>query len=667
MSEQVTLAGTEHKKIETVEEFRFDDLPPIQGFPELRWAGKRPFTSTRFYPAQIKERYGSPCKEWINKIFWGDNLQVMSHLLREHRGSIDLIYIDPPFDSKADYKKRISVRGKKASSDYSSFEEKQYTDLWVNDEYIQYMYARFILCRELLRKGGAFYVHCDYRQAHYLKIVLDSVFGPNSIRSEIIWKRTTARTEGVDYNHIHDTIFFYTKPGAPYTWNIQYTPYSEEYLKSNFKKDEGGRLFRESPITAPETRPGSSGAAWKGLDPSKIGKGRHWAIPKFLQKYLSKEAQEDTIKALDELEAIGRIRWAKDGNGRPNAIQYEDDLPGVELQSIWTEFSAISSNASESVDYPTQKPEALLERIVLSSTNPGDVVLDCFMGAGTTQAVAMRLGRRFIGADINLGAVETSVKRLNEVRANMSQGQLSLSGEIKPNYDGFEVLNVNNYDIFRNPVEAKIILRDALEIQALPNGSIYDGVKDDFMVKIMPVNRIATKSDLNDLITGMDFKQYKRRQEENPGKPVEKILLVCMGHEPDLAAALIQEANPYLIEVKVVDVLRDRDDIQFKRSAEAKIALQDGKLIVENFYPLNLMQKLSCQEEDVEDWRQLVDSIKIDWNYDGAVLEPALIDMPEGEALVSGVYDVPKDAGTVRIKITDLLSESLELTVSAEG
>ena len=157
--------------------FEFEQRPTIKGFPELRWTGKHPYRSTQYYPAQLRETYGSETDGWMNKIFWGDNLQVMSHLLKDFRGKIDLIYIDPPFDSKADYKKKIDIRGVgKAISDSSSFEEKQYGDIWTNDEYLQFMYERLLLIRELLTPNGSLYIHLDEKRSHYIKIVLDEVF-----------------------------------------------------------------------------------------------------------------------------------------------------------------------------------------------------------------------------------------------------------------------------------------------------------------------------------------------------------------------------------------------------------------------------------------------------------------------------------------------------------
>ena len=153
--------------------FEFEQRPTIKGFPELRWTGKRPYRSTQYYPAQLRETYGQEQNGWINKIFWGDNLQVMSHMLKDYRGKIDLIYIDPPFDSKADYKKKIDLKGiGKATSDSSSFEEKQYGDIWTNDEYLQFMYERFILLRELLSENGTIIVHLDYHKCHHIRFCL---------------------------------------------------------------------------------------------------------------------------------------------------------------------------------------------------------------------------------------------------------------------------------------------------------------------------------------------------------------------------------------------------------------------------------------------------------------------------------------------------------------
>ncbi|MEA5553279.1 site-specific DNA-methyltransferase [Anabaena cylindrica UHCC 0172] len=644
---ELNLNLTDTKKIDSIEDYEFE---PIKGYPMLRWQGKRPFTSTVYYPAQLKERHANEVDNWINKIFWGDNLQVMSHLLKEFRGKVKLVYIDPPFDSKADYKKKISLKGKQVNNDQTAFEEKQYTDIWNNDEYLQFMYERLILIRELLAEDGSIYVHCDSHKSHYLRIILDEIFGLDNFQNEIAWKRTTARSDQKTYNHIHDVILFYTKSLNNFIWNRLFTSYDKEKVAKQYRTEEiTGRLYQAITLIVPGIRNGSSGKPWRNIDPSI--QGNHWKYP---------------IEKLEKLDSEGYIYWPSKGNV-PRLKQYLDKMPGMPIQSIWDDI-LLSSNSSERLNYPTQKPEALLERIIQASSNPGDIVFDCFMGSGTTQAVAMKLGRRFIGADINLGAVQITTKRLlaiaSEINQENQQQKLEVTEEESlTKYTGIEVYNVNHYDVFRNPIEAKELLLEALEIQKLEQGSLFDGEKDGRMIKIMPVNRIATRTDLNELIAGFDYKAFEKRLKDAPNKPVEKITLICMGHEANLGDLLQKEVFPYKIDVEVVDILRDRQDIQFKRDSEAKITVNGKYLVIEKFYPMNLLQKLSMEQETVEDWRELVESIMIDWNYDGAILEPALIDIPEKNELVKGRYEIPADAGTIRVKITDLLSESLEVEV----
>ncbi len=227
--------------------------------------------------------------------------------------------------------------------------------------------------------------------------------------------------------------------------------------------------------------------------------------------------------------------------------------------------------------------------------------------------------------------------------------------------------NVNHYDVFRNPVQARELLLQALEIEPLESTDVFDGMKDGYKVKIMPVNRIATRADLNPLLNGINYRELDRQMERSPGSPAERIMLVCMGHEPDLAASLKMDiGSQYRVDVKVVDILRDRKDLTFKYDSEADIAVENGELIIHQFYPRNLLQKLSILDENVEDWRQLVETIAIDWNYNGDVLQPAVYDNPGKNELVQGHYPVPQDYGIIRVKITDLLSESLEMTPEVE-
>lgn len=570
--------------------FEFVQRPPIKGFPELRWTGKRPYRSTQYYPAQLRESYGEAQNGWINRIFWGDNLQVMSHLLKDFRGQIDLIYIDPPFDSKADYKKKIEVRGVgKAESDSTSFEEKQYGDIWTNDEYLQFMYERLFLMRELLSDKGSIFIHCDWHKNHHLRCLMDEVFGPSNFVNEIAWCYYGPGSPGMrQFNRKHDNILWYSK-----TYNV-----------------------------------------WK--------------------------FNADAIRIPHDEKTTGNFKQGLRGSG---FIAGDYNLADGKIPEDWWEMAIAGrypSDGVKRVGYPTEKPFKLLERIISATTDEGDLVADFFMGSGVTQMCAMRMGRRFIGADINLGAIQTTTKRLLAVAETLQSDQLSIEAQ-ETRYTGFEVYNVNNYDFFRNPIEARDILIAALEIQPFPQGNVWDGERDGRMVKIMPVNRIATKADLPELLANLPYKTYEKRREENPNQPVERITIVCMEHDPELKGALEQELHDYKVDIEIVDILRDKANLQLKREAEAEVVREGGKLTIRSFYPMNLMQKLSLERERVTEWRQLVDSIMIDWNYDGVVMQPTVMDIPGKNEMVQGIYDIPEDHGTIKVKITDLLSESLEV------
>lgn len=570
------------------------DRPVIKGYPELRWTGKRPYTSTQFFPAQLKETYGKADKNgWINKIFWGDNLQVMSHLLKEYRGRIKMIYIDPPFDSKADYKKKIQLKGKNVLGSISTFEEKQYGDIWTNDSYLQFMYERLILLHELLSDDGCILVHCDYRRVAQLRLILDEIFGQSTdinFRNEIIWSyRTGGVSKDFSMGRKHDDILLYSK--------------SDKFKVKTLKE----RQYLDKPF----------------MGSPKDSQGR-WYVDTILR---------DTLEGVINVVVDADKELIKEYNTR-----------------------AVLNLSAERVDYPTQKPEGLLELLMDVCTEKNDLVFDCFMGSGTTQAVALKSNRRFIGADINLGAVQTTSKRLLTILKNNE-------GLFEQEKTGFEVYNVNNYDFFRNPIEARDLLIEALNIQAFSASNVFDGELDGRNVKILPVNRIATKADLGELVANLPYKSYEQKQEESSNEIVDRITLVCMGHEPDLVGAFKEMVGKYNIDVELVDILLDKSNLEFKRDSTADVKLKGHTVEIRQFFPTNLMQKLSLQKENVDNWAQLVESVMIDYDYDGNVLKPQIIDIPEKNSLVKGKYDIPNNHGRIKVKITDLLSESLEVEV----
>lgn len=659
------------QKINSVENFKFE---PIKGYPMLNWKGKRPFTNTQYFPAQLKEQHGEEVNNWFNQIFWGDNLQVMSHLLKKFRGLVDLIYIDPPFDSKADYKMQIQLKGKSLSNNYNSFEEKQYTDIWTNDSYLQFFYERIILLRELLSENGSIYVHCDWHKSHQIRAILDEIFGNGGsdgkaagFKNEIIWQRADPHNDAKSkYGNIHDIIFFYTKSSLySYNWDDITVDLSDAAIKeySWMMLKNGEIIQKKDPLPDGARLLKLERATWKGSSPDKTFEWRGVKLKPGIQWFASYEEMEQML--------IDKTLFLPDypnGAQRCRVVFLDIRLDeGQVIQDIWQDVGRMKGGKGS---YPTQKPEQLLERIIKASTNPGDIVFDCFMGSGTTQLVAMNLGRRFLGADINMGAIQTTTKRLINAAKVIKQRQPKLkfntdvenTKAISVFYTGFQLYNVNNYDFFRNQVEAKDLLMKALEIQPLTANVVYDGEKDGRMVKIMPVNRIATRVDLNELITNFDYKTFEKRSNENPNKAVENLLLICMGHEPELAAAL-QEQLPYKIDVEVVDILRDKSNLELKRDSEAEIVIEGNKVLIREFYPMNLLQKLSIMKEKLENWKELAENVMIDFNYDGSIFEPSIVDIPEGDNLVKGIYEIPINAGKIHIKITDLLSETFETSL----
>ena len=587
------------------------EFEPIKGYPHLNWKGKQPYTSTQYFPAQSRECIGEEQDGWINRLYWGDNLQVMSHLLKEFRGKIDLIYIDPPFDSKSDYKRKIETRsGKTTASDFTTFEDKQYTDIWSNDEYLQFMFERLILMRELLSNKGSIYLHCDYHKSHHLRMIMDEVFGPDNHLNSLVWMYSTRSSIKSSWKRTHDDILFYKKSNMPiFNWSddMVLEPLSENTIKKYKYEDDigryrlSGRNIKGSPIRSA-----------KDVSPEYEITNPEWVVRDYLRE------------------------------GKSASDYFFIDIEN-QASSVRT-------------DYPTQKPEELLFKLISASSKPGEIVFDCFMGSGTTQAVAMKLGRRFIGADINLGAIQTTMKRLAKIK-NEIAADLPID---EKRYTSFKIFNVNNYEFFNNPVQAKDLLIEALSIEKFDSGSCYDGSKDGRMVKIMPINRIASKADISALTANLPYKEFEEIKNNNPHEPVLKIMLVCMGHEPDLKAELEKQLSNYKIDVEILDILRNEAVLELKREAEADVQRKGNKLIIKKFYPMNLMQKLSLEKTNVSDWKELVDSVMIDWNFDQVEMQPTVIDIPEKDCLVKGEYDIPKDAGRIKVKITDLISESYE-------
>ena len=359
----------------------------------------------------------------MNKLYFGDNLFVLRE--RVLPGSVELVYLDPPFNSQAKY----NVIYESAGDRRETAQRTVFRDAWSwGDEaelcltevsahggriaavvealthalrrsdmmaYVVMMAARLIEIHRVLKPTGSLYLHCDPAASHYLKIVLDAIFGPENFKNEVIWKRTSAHSSAKRYGPIHDVILYYTKSDQ-YQWTKLYQPYDDDYVDVFFDmQDADGKRWKRTDLTGAGTRNGETGLPWRGLDVT--AKGRHWAYPP---------------SHLDRLDAAGRVHWPEKADGMPRLKQYPEDLPGVPLQDIINDIRPLHNLSRERLGFPTQKPLALLRRLIQASSKPGDVVLDPFCGCGTTVHAAQILDRQWIGIDVSYYGIRLVQKRL---------------------------------------------------------------------------------------------------------------------------------------------------------------------------------------------------------------------------------------------------------------
>ncbi|HOU12660.1 MAG TPA: DNA methyltransferase [Anaerolineae bacterium] len=374
-----------------------------------------------------------------NTLFYGDNLPI----LREHIAdeSVDLIYLDPPFNSSRTYNVPFKDEsGKESEAQLTAFDdtwhwnaaaEQTYHDLATTGApqisamisalrqfigsnqmmaYLVMMAARLVELHRVLKPTGSLYLHCDPTASHYLKIVLDTIFGPLNYRNEITWKRTSSHNDARrKYADVSDVLYFYTKSDA-YTFNVQYAAYSEKYITDFYRHvDEKGRRYRLDNLRSPNPRPNLT-YDYKGYKPHPNG----WAV---------------SLEKMEKLDAEGRLYFPKKKDGRIQLKRFLDEMPGVPVSNVWDDIQPIGAQAAERLGYPTQKPVALLERIIAASSNPGDLVLDPFCGCGTTIAAAEKLGRRWIGIDITHLSITLQKYRLKDAFGLVEKKDYAVIGE----------------------------------------------------------------------------------------------------------------------------------------------------------------------------------------------------------------------------------------------
>jgi adenine-specific DNA-methyltransferase len=486
---------------------------------ELVWNGKTREVCTAILPFQSLEHIDEPRKEkcddqelgldtigrqvkgWTNKLIWGDNKLILSSLkagaLRrqiEDAGGLKLIYIDPPFDVGADFSMDIEIGGETFHKEPNLLEQIAYRDTWGRgaDSFIAMIYERLILMRDLMHNEGSIYVHCDWRVTALLRIVIDEIFGSKNLVNELIWRRANNKVSTRKASVIHDSIYWHGKTDR-YIYDPQFHEYRDEYLNDKYPHEEGGRRYQLQSMYG------------KGQgEPLRFG-DKVIAPPSGLHFRWNQERIDQAMKD-------GIIVFPRGGEGMPRFKDFLDTKNGIPLQTIWSDIPDVNSQATERLDYPTQKPEALLERIIKASSNEGDLVADFFCGSGTTAAVAEKLGRKWIVSDLGKFGIHTTRKRLIQV-----QRELKVAG--KP-FRAFEVLNLGRYErqaylniggrlagkkkeqaLARKEKEFRDLILKAYRAEALPEAGFFHGKNSGRLVVVGPINLPVGRLFIEEVIT----------------------------------------------------------------------------------------------------------------------------------------------------------------------
>lgn len=494
------------------------------------------------YEVESLEKRGA--NEKHNLMMHGECLSTCAYL-KEQGIEVDLVYIDPPFASGADYAKKIYIRRnplvqkamKEAEQNLDNekmkeFEEKMYGDIWDKERYLNWMYENLMAIKSVMSEDASIYVHLDYHIGHYVKILMDEIFGEENFRNEIVWKRSTTHADAGFYGNNFDTIFFYTK-GQGYIFNTVFQDYDESYLARFTHVDPDGRKWDSGNLTAKGLQGGGYEYEYKGVRSL-------WRCPKETMERLDKE---------------GRLHFTSKGGIRSKV--YLDELSGMPSQALWTDLNAVNSQAEERVDYATQKPEALLERIIKASSNEGMLVADFFGGSGVTAAVAHKLNRRFIHGDVNINSLQTARDRLVNAGAEF---------EIKEVKDGVR--------LFRNPVQTMDKLRDnlipGLTANAKLDSQYWAGSIMDSKYGMMPVylpnlldgsKRVLDKSEMMNII----HKALPDLPDE-----VKRVIIYYVDVEEinELRQFIEAENQQTLIEFELRDLKQVLDEVIMEDEAE---------------------------------------------------------------------------------------------------
>lgn len=522
------------------------------------------------YEMELKEQIGQNPN---NLVIRGECLSACAYL-RDKGIFVDLIYVDPPFASGADYAKKVYIRRNpkvaaaiaQAESELDieelkAFEVKMYGDVWDKERYLNWMYENLMAMKSIMSDEASIYVHLDYHIGHYVKILMDEIFGEDNFRNEIIWKRSTAHNDSTGFANLHDCIFYYTKSSELY-FDIPFVPYSQEYIDRYYNKvDENGRKYLDRDLSAKGLKGSGYSYSWKGKD-------GYWRCP---------------YTTMERLEKENRLYYT--ANGTPRYKQYLDEMEGVPAQDLWTDIFAVNSQAEERVDYATQKPEALLERIIKASSNEGMFVADFFGGSGVTAAVANKLGRNFIHCDIGINSIQTARDRL---LANKAE---------------FKILEVKDgVSLYRNPVQTmdklKSLIKGLRNEDALDKfweGSIVDtqhGMMPVYLPNLMDSSTRLLDNRLMNLII----------HEALPDLPDDTkrviVYYIDITDRNEIEQYIKEQNNQTTIEIELRDLKQVLDEVVVEDEAEWELTeTQDNlfkvwKVELKSFHSDRVLRKI---------------------------------------------------------------------------
>ncbi|MEX2187988.1 MAG: site-specific DNA-methyltransferase [Pirellulales bacterium] len=617
---------------------------------------------------------GRQLKGWTNKLIWGDNKLILSSLkngpLRdeiEKQGGLKLIYIDPPFDVGADFSMDIEVGdgGDTFHKRPNILEEIAYRDTWGKgaDSFIAMIYERLILMRDLLADDGSIYVHMGPKVAFLVEAVVREVFGDAGAGADITWKRVTAHGDSQRWGIVHDAVIWQAK-GPSFIWNAQHEPYSDEYVARFNMQTEDGRRYTLDNITSPHPRQNMM-YEWRGHTAPSAG----WRYE---------------LPTMERLYAEGRIELPRKEGGRPRLRRFLDEGQGVPVGSVWSDIAPLNSQSKDDTGYDTQKPTALLERIIKASSNPGDLVADFFAGSGTTAAVAEKLGRKWIATDLGKFAIHTTRKRLIGV-----QRQLKADGK---DYRAFELLNLGRYErqhyVGINPnlreaeqqkqLEQKeaaflALILKAYRAEAITGYPAFHGKKAGRMVAVGPVNLPVTRLFVEEIIVecrkknitkcdilGFEFEMglFPNVLDEARGKGIDIAPKYIPAEVFDKRAVeknqvvfhdvSFIEVTPIVkgstVAVKLTDfsVFYSQDSIKAAEAALADAKKAGSKIVVERGQIVKVSKDAKgvvTREVLTEKWSDWVDYWAVDFDYENKreiIRVPVELD-PEQQMKLKGI------------------------------